>query len=143
MTSEFQPRTKNGQPAQRTTGVASTSCTQFESGLAQERAEAGEIAAHLEREHREREDQPDPEPAGHVGELGIGTGFGGCQDRLQRHAANRALTGPDLTDLGVHRAGVDGAFRSLFRRCRGCGGHVGRYRFGSASNFVRQPDEQK
>ncbi|MNI26935.1 hypothetical protein D3C73_806560 [compost metagenome] len=30
VTSDRQPRSKNGQPAQRTTGVASTSCSQFE-----------------------------------------------------------------------------------------------------------------
>ena len=30
MRSEFQPRTKNGQPAHSTTGVAKTSCSQFE-----------------------------------------------------------------------------------------------------------------
>ena len=31
VTTEAQPRTKNGQPAHNTTGVASTSCSQFES----------------------------------------------------------------------------------------------------------------
>jgi hypothetical protein len=30
VTSDRQPRTKNGQPAQSTTGVASTSCSQFD-----------------------------------------------------------------------------------------------------------------
>ena len=72
LTTEFQPRTKNGQPAHRTTGVASMSCSQLEACCPEQHVKVGQMTAHLERNHRNRQRQPDPEPAGHVGELGIG-----------------------------------------------------------------------
>ena len=53
----------------------------------------------------------DPEPARHVGKLGIGAAVGGHHVRLERHAADRAAARPDLADLGMHRTGVDRAFR--------------------------------
>ena len=70
-----------------------------------------QVPAHLQREHRHGQRQPDPEPPRHVGELGIGPRVGRHQLRLERHAADRAGAGPDLPDLGMHRAGVDRAFR--------------------------------
>ncbi len=79
------------------------------------------MAAHFERENRQREHERDPEPPRHVRNLGIRRGFGGGQLRLQRHAADRADAGADLPDLQMHRAGVDRAFRRgrrLRRRSR-------------------------
>ena len=69
VTSDCQPRTKNGQPAHSTTGVASTSCSQFEVWRGTIRLEAGQVPAHLQRDDRHRERKPDPEPARHVDEL--------------------------------------------------------------------------
>ena len=40
--------------------------------LAEQHVEIGEVAAHFERDDRQRERKPDPEPARHVGKLGIG-----------------------------------------------------------------------
>ncbi len=79
---------------------------------------AGEVDAHLQHEHRQRQHEADPEPARHVDEFGIGAALGGSNLRLQRHAADRAGAGADLPDLGMHRAGVDRAFDDGFGRAR-------------------------
>ena len=70
---------------------------------------APDVASHLECKDGEGEGECDPEPARHVGELGIGRVARGYELRFERHAANGAGAGADLADLGVHRAGVDGA----------------------------------
>ncbi len=67
------------------------------------------MAAHFDDHHRQREHEADPEPARHVGEFGIGAIVGGNGFRLERHAADRAGARTDLTDLRMHRAGVDRA----------------------------------
>ncbi len=69
------------------------------------------MASHFEQEDRESQDEANPESAGHVDELGVGLRLGGHQLRLQRHAADRARARPNLPDLGMHGAGVDGALR--------------------------------
>ena len=69
----------------------------------------GHVAAHLEREHGQGEHRADPEAAREVGELRIRAGLGADEHRFQGHAADRARAGPDLPDLGMHRAGVDRA----------------------------------
>ena len=107
--SDAQPRSKNGQPAHSTTGVASSSCTQFDVCWPIQPMQVEQVAAHLEREHRRGQRQADPEAPRHVGELGIGPGIRGHHLRLERHAADRTGAGADLPDLGMHRAGVDGA----------------------------------
>ena len=58
----------------------------------------------------------DPEPPAHVEEFGIGPGLGGGQLGLERHAADRTAARPDLADLRVHRAGIDGAFGNRLAR---------------------------
>ena len=91
-------------------------------GLVDQHVEIGEVSAHLQHHDRDRQHEPDPESPRHVGELGIGPGFGGDELRLERHAADRAGAGSHLTDLGMHRAGIDGAFRDgllLLRLPRG------------------------
>ncbi len=72
------------------------------------------MAAHLQRHHRQRQHEPDPEPARHVDEFGIGAAVGGGHFGFERHAADRAGAGPDLADLRMHRAGVDRAFDDRF-----------------------------
>ena len=81
---------------------------------------AEEMAGHFEHDDRKRERKPDPEAPRHVGKLGIGAGVGGGQFGLERHAADRAGARPDLADLRMHRAGVDGAGRRRARRFALC-----------------------
>ena len=121
VTTEAQPRTKNGQPAHSTTGVASASCSQFESCWPRSSGKVGEVPAHLQRDDRNGEDDADPEAPGHVDELGVGAGLRGDGHRFERHPADRARARPDLPDLRMHRAGVDrpsgtGAGRLVLRQ---------------------------
>ena len=53
MTSEFQPRTKNGQPAHSTTGVASSELQPVRELLAEKHVQVGEMPAHLQRDDRD------------------------------------------------------------------------------------------
>ena len=87
-------------------------------GLA-DRVQAGQMSAHFQRDDRNGEREPDPEPAAHVGEFRIGRGLRRHRLRLERHAADRAGAGAGLADFGMHRAGVDGAVghRKRGRRC--------------------------
>ena len=85
--------------------------------LPEEHVQVGEMAAHLEHEHRQRQRQPDPEAAGSCrrargsGRLSAVTSSGSsAMPQIGQ------LPGPDLPDLGVHRAGVDRVGRG--RRCR-------------------------
>ncbi len=71
-----------------------------------------EMAAHLDREHRKRQHQRDPEPPGHVPELGVGRIVERDLLGLQRHAAHRARAGADLPHFRMHRACINGARRS-------------------------------
>ena len=89
VTNERQPRTKNGQPAQRTTGVANANWMRFDIWR-QPNAEVDQMAAHLQDEDRQRQHEADPEPARHVEQFEIVRRFGRDRDRLQRHAADRA-----------------------------------------------------
>src|SRR5690606_282145 len=59
----------------------------------------------------------DPEAAGEVGEFGIGrVRLAGRHDRLERHAADRAIARPVALDLGMHGTGPGGARRRRRRR---------------------------
>ena len=70
-----QPRTKNGQPAHSTTGVAKANWIQFDSvGL--EPMCRPTMRRPFPAPTPEREREADPEPARHVGELGIGAAVG-------------------------------------------------------------------
>ena len=114
VTSDCQPRTKNGQPPHSTTGVASSIWIQFEV-CCETSVEAGKVAAHLKRDDRKRQHEADPEPARHVDQLVVGPRLGADEHRLKGHAADRAGARADLPDLGVHRTGVDSPFRALAR----------------------------
>ncbi len=78
--------------------------------------QVGEVPAHLERDHRNGQDEPNPKPPGHVDQLGIGARLRGREHRLERHAANRTTARTGSTDLGVHWAGIDGAWRNWWGR---------------------------
>ena len=72
---------------------------------------ADEMAAHFEHDRGQREHEADPEAARHVGEFWIGRSVQACDLRLKRHSADRTASRANLADLGMHRAGVDRAFR--------------------------------
>ncbi len=79
---------------------------------------AGEVRAHFEDEDRDRQRKTDPEPARHVDKFGIRTGVAARELRLERHAADRAGAGTELSDLRMHRTRVDGAFGDRLRLAR-------------------------
>ncbi len=109
LTSDRQPRTKNGQPAQSTTGVASTSCSQFDVCCPIACVSPSRCPPISRTKHRNGQHQADPEPPRHIDELRARPRVGCRHHRLQRHAADRARARPRLPHLRVHRAGVDGA----------------------------------
>src|SRR5512143_720418 len=92
------------------------------------------MLTHIEADQRHGQDEPDPEPAGHVRELGVRLAAYGGGERLQRHSADWTVAGRGLADLGMHRTGIDRAggsyrlyvgCRRLFERCRGISLRVG------------------
>ena len=85
---------------------------------------AREMRSHFQDDRRARERGADPETPGHVEELGVRPGLRRPERRLERHAADRTGAGTDLPNLGMHRAGVDGAGRSLRLRCRLAGRQI-------------------
>src|SRR5438105_3466274 len=66
------------------------------------------MSAHLQGDDRDRQNEADPEPPRHVDQLGVGAACFG-KLRLERHAADRAMTGADLAHFGMHGTGVDRA----------------------------------
>ena len=75
------------------------------------KVQAREMPGHFQNHGRNCKHAADPEAAAHVDQFGARTGFFSGADRLQRHAANRAIARLRPPDLRVHGAGVDGAFR--------------------------------
>ena len=57
-------------------------------------AKSGDMAAHFQNEDRQRQNQPDPEPPGHVDEFVVLADIRRCLDRLQCHPADRAIARP-------------------------------------------------
>ena len=105
------PRTRKGQPAPRTTGVARTNSSQ-------QRDTYTEPSIDRQADHRrhgqdhQRNGQADADPESPGKSTNSGLGLGRVRDAFlfQSHAADRAGRPADLYDLRVHRAGVDGAF---------------------------------
>jgi len=79
-------------------------------------AESGDVATHFEDEDRQSQNKPDPESSGYVCQFLVLSDVCGRLDRLQRHPADRAAPRSHLTDLRMHRAGVNDA--SNHRICR-------------------------
>jgi hypothetical protein len=104
---DFQPRSKNGQPAQSTTGVASTSWIQLR--CRREEMAAGEVPAHLEQEDRQGQHQADPEAARDVDEFGFGPSSAEGISGSSAMPQIGQLPGPTCRIFGMHGAGVDGA----------------------------------
>ena len=77
-----------------------------------------QVAAHFERNHRDRENQSDPQATRHVDQFGVGARVGRHGFRFERHPADRTITRPHLPDLRMHRAGVDRASRRGVRHRR-------------------------
>ena len=100
------------------------------------------MPGHFEDEHRNGEREADPEPPRHVDEFGV-------RPRLAPVGASGSSAMPQigqdpgsvLTNLRVHRAGVDR--RPPAPAAAGFAGCGARYCSGSATNFSRQPAQQK
>jgi hypothetical protein len=65
------------------------------------------MSAHLKRNHRQGQKEAEPESTTHVDELGIWPGLLASEHGLKRHTADRAGARPNLSDLRVHRTGVE------------------------------------
>ena len=122
---DLQPRSKNGQPPHRTTGVLRSSCShEVQRGSQPTVHRHAEHRQHGEQQNGHGQNEGDPKSAGHVPQFGIvlfTLWLGGL--RLQVHAALRACSRSILLDFRVHRTGVDDL---LLRRRRTCGfqGHA-------------------
>ncbi len=71
----------------------------------------GQVPAHFKHQHRQSQNQSNPEPAGHVRKL---CGWPIIQAHLlglQSHTTDGAVSRSLLANFGMHRAGVDGARR--------------------------------
>ena len=114
---DFHPRTRNGQPHQSTTGVASTSSSQRAVPLPDPGADRQpQHRPHGDREERHRQHRPHREPPPEVDQLRVRPLVRRRHPlRLQRHAADRAVPRPHLLDLGMHRAGIDRPRRHRLR----------------------------
>lgn len=53
--------------------------------------------------------QTDPEKPGHFAKLNVWAFVGGCDERVQCHAANRTVSCTLVADLGMHGTGIDWA----------------------------------
>ena len=111
-TIEAHPRWKNGQPPQRTTGVAKS---KFDPAARihgkaqcgkQAHRQTGNHAGHSEHEHGNRERDADPESPRHRDEFRIFFVFDCGRARLESHAADRARAGARSNDFRMHRARV-------------------------------------
>jgi DNA-binding FrmR family transcriptional regulator len=66
-----------------------------------------EVTTHFQDDEWNRQRSGDHEPPLHVAKLARVT-LSGDRLGLESHPADRARTGADLTDLGMHRAGIEG-----------------------------------
>ena len=74
------------------------------------KVQAGEMPTHFQDQHRQRKRRADPEPPGHVDQFSAGSGVCAAAHRLQRHAADRTVSGRCPPNLWMHRAGVNHVF---------------------------------
>ena len=105
-TTEAPARCKNGQPHQRTTGVASSHCSHADIESVFVSRMGSEHFEDVQSEQRQGQDEADPEATGHVHQFGIRPLIGGDGARFQGHAALGARTGAVADHLGVHRTDV-------------------------------------
>ena len=111
MTSDCQPRTKNGQPAHSTTGVAKRELDPVRQSAGRSSGRAPIRCPPISSAKTgSGQREADPEAARHVDQLGVRPASARREHRLERHAADRAGARADLADLRMHRAGVDRAF---------------------------------
>ena len=122
MTSDAQPRSKNGQPAQSTTGVASDELHPVAICAGRRMCvQAGQVPAHLQHEDR---DSVSTRPIQNRRVMSTSSGFG---RRVGRRPASGSsampqigqVPGPPCRISRVHRAGVDGAAAAGGRRAAG------------------------
>ena len=120
MTMDLQPRSKNGHPPHKTTGVLRTSCSHESSVAPSQRSTGtpsiGHMASNSTGTVRTRHD---PKSAGHAPQFRIVLLHPWLDRfRLQFHAALWACSWAVLLDLRVHWAGVDDFPLSGDRSCR-------------------------
>ena len=129
-TNETHILSKNGHPAQRTTGAREEQLDPGPDGGADEPVERPlrEHVRHGQQEDGDGEGEGDHEAAGHVPKLGVVLFGETPRLRLESHAAFRAGAWTRPTHLGMHGAGIDRSRRqpgsmpgrrSLARRLRG------------------------
>src|ERR1700730_13104211 len=108
VTSEVQPRSKNGAPAQSTTGVARISSSHSRPRSDNTPvAEAGKRGArHGHQQKRDGDGYAEPETPGHGNQFVVGRFLGRDGARLERHSADGAASSSRGDDFGMHRAGV-------------------------------------
>ena len=100
VTSDCQPRRKKG-PA----GPEHDRCRKDQlhpiRGLPRHKTvEPGQVPPHLQRDHRERQREADPEPARHIDQLMVRPRLSAHEHGFERHATDRARTGADLRISG-------------------------------------------
>ena len=102
-----QARSKNGQPAQTTTGVASANWTHSDSfmPMACRSGSPGVSSEIMNASTGTSQPNADPEPARHVHQFGVYL-FARDLARLKRHTTDRAGSRLASNDLRVHRARV-------------------------------------
>ena len=113
---EATARSKNGQPAQKTTGVARIRPTPFTSAPWLIDSCRASHVGHGQGDDRRAEDRGNPEAPRHVDELVVRPLVERRDPRLERHAADGARARRGGLNLRVHRADVVGA-RAWCRRC--------------------------
>ncbi len=107
-------RSKNGHPAQNTTGVDRARPIPLINGTPRHRhPAAGGHVEHRHDKYRQAQENRDPEPAGHVGQLRVGSVGQRQGTRFQRHAADRARAWTISDDLRVHRTREGGSWWRL------------------------------
>ena len=68
---------------------------------------AEQMTAHVQHQKRRGEREAYPEPATHILKFGVGLSLRRDHGGLQRHAADGTGAGSRLTNLRMHRTGVD------------------------------------
>ena len=107
LTTEAQPRLKNGSATHSTTGVANRKLEPDVQARSQPfRHWQAEVSAHFQDKSGEAEGRADPETPPEVHQLRIGAGIRGRHHGFEGHAAGGTVSRSIANDFRVHRARV-------------------------------------